>query len=1100
MALNYRTAYGKRIVSLLETLGFLTANFWFPYLKPQVSLRQTLLLLVLFLSTLAASAQNQSVMGRVIDADNSEPLVKATLQLYRLNHVENQKIDTTFVGGTFSDGRGVFVFGNVAAGTYVLKTTYLGYKDLWKAAVKKADNALMLGDLSLSVNTVELKEAVVTANVPKMVIKDDTVVYNADAFRVPEGSVIEALVEMLPGAKIDDNGKISINGKEVKKFKLDGRDFMTGNNDAVMKNLPSYVIDKVKAYDEKSDLSRMTGVDDGNDDFVLEFTTKRSARRGIQANPDVGYGTDHRYGIRLTAMKPFGAMRYTFMGNANNVNDRNFSGRGGRGRGNGNGQRETKTGALDASYESQRKPNGNVLKMSGRVTWSRSDADNWSRNGSESFVNTRGGAFSNSTNQSYSRNNSWTGNMNLQWTIDTLTTLSFRPNVSISSNDSRSFSSNASFNANPFDYVDDALAESSIAHMDDLGLIVNRRSGKSLGHGSNKNLSSQMQLYRRFGTRGRNIAVSGNISYSDGDNRNANLSAVHLYQQKDRFGNDSTYQTNRYTLSANNNFNYSIGATYTEPLYTFKAKPEPQDTTQRQARGPFGNRNRTRSFGAQGIFLQLNYRYNHSHQKNDPSTYDLPDLGEPAFLDVLNDYQEWARLFGYLDNPYEMYLSDRLSRYSERTEDGQNIDVQLRVVRDKLNMNVGVTVQPQRSHYIQQYLGVPVDTVRTVTNYSPTLNLRYRFNQQTNLQVTFRGSTSQPSITQLLDIYDDTNPLNISMGNPGLKPSFTTNLNTNFQKQRTPKLVEDSLGFQVPKAQAHWSYSFNASLRRTSNSIGNVVTYNETTGGRISRPENINGNWSVNGGGSFNIGLDTLNRWDVSGGINGSYNHHIGYVNLNRTATPDRNVTHSYNLSPDVSLSYRNRWFNISLNGRLTYARTENELQASRNLTTWNFNYGGNTRIDLNQLNGRAASSTSYWPVLSTDFHVYSKRGYSDATLNTNELIWNAQLSYSFLRGKKLTVMLQWYDILHQQTNFSRTVNANGWRDSEVNAITSYAMLHVSYRLNFFGGRSSSGWGNGGDRQAGGDNENGNRRREGGRNGGGGGRNGGGGGGFGGRF
>ena len=1016
--------------------------------------RYVFLMLIFLLGVLHAAAQGGLLSGRIIDGESREALPRATVQLYKIGNA-----DTTFVSGTYTDTRGAFALNGVGQGSYLVKATFLGYKQLQRSVNKTNSRALALGDMVMDVDAVQLNEAVITANIPKMVIKDDTVVYNADAFRVPEGSVIEALVEMLPGAKIDDDGKISINGKEVRKFKMDGRDFMTGNNDAVMKNLPSYVIDKVKAYDEKSDLSRMTGVDDGNDDFVLEFTTKRSARNGIQANPDLGYGTDHRYGVRLTAMKPFGAVRYTFMGNANNVNDRNFSGRGGRGRGNGNGQRETKTGALDASYE-----NGQKLKMSGRVTWTRNDADNWNRTGSENFVNTRGGAFSNSINQSYSRNNSWTGNMNLQWQIDSVTNLSFRPNVTLSNNDSRSFNTNASFNANPFDYVTDALSAESLRYMDEQGLIVNDRQGKSLGYGENKNLSSQVQIYRRFGSKGRNIAISGNINYSNGNNRNANLSAVHLYQTRDRFGNDSTYQTNRYTLSDNNNFNYSIGATYTEPLYTFKPKPEPEDTTQR-ARGPFGNRNRQRSFGAQGIFLQVNYRFNHSHQKNDPSTYDFPDYTDEQFAEVINDYREWTRLFGYLDNPYEMYLSNSLSRYSERTEDGHNVDLQLRMVREKLNMNVGVQLQPQRSHYIQQYLGVPVDTVRTVTNMSPTLNMRYRFNQQTNLQVTLRGQTQQPNITQLLDIYDDTNPLNISMGNPGLKPSFTTNVNMNFQKQRAPKLVEDSLGFQIPKAQRHWSFSMNGSLRRTSNSIGNVVTYNETTGGRISRPENINGNWSANLGGSFNIGLDTLNRWDVSGGINGSYNHQIGYVNLNRTAIPDRNVTHTYNFSPDVSLSFRNLWFNFSLNARLTYARTENRLQASRNLTTYNFNYGGNTRLDLNQLHGRS-STTSWWPVLSTDFHVYSKRGYSDETLNTNELIWNAQLSYSFLRGKKLTIMLQWYDILHEQTNFSRTVNANGWRDQEVNSITSYAMLHVSYRLNLFGGnnnreRGRGGFGNG---------------------------------------
>ena len=901
----------------------------------------------------------------------------------------------------------------------------------------------------------QLKEVVVTKTVQKMVIKDDTVVYNADAYRVPEGSVIEALVEALPGAKIDDDGKISINGKDVKRFKMDGRDFMTGNNSAVMKNLPSYVIDQVKAYDEKSDLSRLTGIDDGNDDFVLEFVTKRSARKGLQANPDIGYGTDGRYGIRLTAMKPFGDMRYTFMGNANNVNDRNFSGRGGRGRGNGQGQRTTKTGALDISYE---KPN--KLKVSGRVTWNHNDVDNWSRTGSESFVRTTGGAFSNSISQSYQRNNSWTGNMNLQWTIDSVTTLSFRPDISFNSSDSRSFSTSASFNANPFDYVTDPLSEEGLQVMKDNQLAVNSRQNKALGYSDGKNISSQIQLFRRIGRKGRNVALSASFGYRDGNSKNASLSAVHLYQQKDIWGNDSTYQTNRYTVSGNDNRSYSLGITYTEPLWNLTPNTSPtgegNNGRDRSQRGPFG-RNQPRGFGQQGLFLQLNYRYSYSYQKNDPNTYDFPDYTDAAFAEVLQSYRDWTALFGYLDNPYESYLSTSLSRYSERTEYSHTAEVQLRYVRQRVNMNVGVTFLPQRSHYIQQYLGRPVDTVRTVTNISPTLNLRYRFNPQTNLQVQFRGQTQQPNITQLLDIYDDTNPLSITMGNPGLKPAFNSNLRINFQMMRQPAVVTDSLGFQIPKQQRNWSFNSNAGWQVTSNSIGNIVTYNETTGGRISRPANINGNWNANFGMGFTVGLDTLNRWDISGSINASYAHRVGYVNLNRTAVPDRNVTHTYNVNPSVSLSFRNKWLSFSLNGRTTYAHTENRLQASNNLTTWNFSYGGNTKITF-----------PWGSNLSTDLHMFSKRGYADESLNTNELLWNAQLSQSFLRGKVLTVMLQWYDILHQQTNFSRTVNANGWRDTEVNAITSYAMLHVSYRLNFFGGRNQGGGRNGGGRNGGG--------------------------------
>ena len=935
-------------------------------------------------------------------------------------------------------------------------------------------------DSVTNVKTLEgdtIAEVVVTRNVKKMVIKNDTVVYNADAYQVPEGSVIEALVEALPGAKIDEDGKISINGKDVKRFKMDGRDFMTGNNDAVMKNLPSYVVDQVKAYDEKSDLSRMTGIDDGNDDFVLEFVTKRSARRGLQANPDVGYGTHNRYGIRLTAMKPFGDVRYTFMGNANNVNDRNFTGRGGRGRGNGQGQRETKTAALDVSYEKQ-----NKLKLSGRVTWNHNDADNWNKTGSESFVITRGGAFSNSVNQSYSRANNWTGNMNLQWTIDSLTTLSWRPDVSFNTNDSRSHNTSASFNADPYKYVSDPLSIEGLRTLDEDSLVVNSRQNKSLGYGDGNNINSQLQLFRRIGRKGRNVALSFGFSYRDGDNQNASLSAVHLYQQKNSMGLDSLYQTNRYSVSPNKNLNYSLGITYTEPLLTWRSERQANAgegsrssntgegsraavSPQRGGgRGPFGRGNGPRGFGQQGLFLQLNYRYQYSHQKSDPLTYDFPDYTETAFAQVLNEYRDWATLFGFLDNPYESYLSRQLSRYSERTEYSHTAEVQLRYVRDKMNMNVGVALLPERSHFVQNYLNTLVDTVRTVTNISPTLNMRYRFNQQTNLQVTMRGQTQQPSITQLLEIYDDTDPFNINVGNPGLKPSFNTNLRVNFLMMRRPKTVIDADGFEVPKNQRNWSFNSNAGWQITTNAIGNVVTYNETTGGRISRPENINGNWNANFGMGFTFSLDTLNLWDITGSLNARYDHRVGYVNINHTAIAERNVTHTYNINPALSLNYRNKWFSFSLNGRTTYARTDNRLQASNNLTTWNFQYGASTKVTF-----------PWGSNLSTDMHMFSKRGYSDESLNTNELLWNAQLSHSFLRGKVLTVMLQWYDILNQQTNFTRIVNANGVRDNEVNAINSYAMLHVSYRLNLFGGRNGGrgegrrgrgGWG--GDRPPGG--------------------------------
>ena len=257
------------------------------YLIEYMNQRSIITLLVLFfLSILPVAAQRDGLSGRVIDKEDRSPMAKSTIQLYRLTRKTGNKLDTTFVSGVLSDDNGRFSFNNVSAGQYLVKVTFLGYEHYYQAFNKERGRDLAIGTIAMEASSVQLDEAVITANLPKMVIRDDTVVYNADAFRVPEGSVIEALVEALPGAKIDDDGKITINGKEVRKFKMDGRDFMTGNNDAVMKNLPSYVIEQVKAYDDKSDLSRMTGIDDGNDDFTLEFVTKRSARNGIQANPE----------------------------------------------------------------------------------------------------------------------------------------------------------------------------------------------------------------------------------------------------------------------------------------------------------------------------------------------------------------------------------------------------------------------------------------------------------------------------------------------------------------------------------------------------------------------------------------------------------------------------------------------------------------------------------------------------------------------------------------------------------------------------------------------------------------------------------------------
>jgi len=226
------------------------------------------------------------------------------------------------------------------------------------------------------------------------------------------------------------------------------------------------------------------------------------------------------------------------------------------------------------------------------------------------------------------------------------------------------------------------------------------------------------------------------------------------------------------------------------------------------------------------------------------------------------------------------------------------------------------------------------------------------------------------------------------------------------------------------------------------------VTYVPETGGRITRPENINGNWNGSLGFMFNTALDSAAFFNVNTFTNLSYNHNVGYVSVDRYSDSEKSATNSLGIGERLAGSYRNEWLEIELNGSLNYQRSRNDLQPNNDLDTYTFSYGGMVGV------------TAPWGTsLTTNLNMQSRRGYNDASMNTNELIWNAQLSQSFLKGNALTISLQLYDILHQQSTVSRTISAMQRSDTEYNAITSYGMLHVIYRLNLFGGNGGFGFG-----------------------------------------
>ena len=947
--------------------------------------------MLLFLVSIASFAQERLVSGAIIDRDTKDPVEQVTVQLL--------KTDSTYVTGAISNEKGLFHLNAPENGKYLLKITSVGYKPTVKRVVIEQDKNLALGNVVVGADAIMLKGAVVTAMAQKVTLKEDTFVYNSAAYRTPEGSVVEELVKRLPGAEVSDDGTIKINGKEVKKILVDGKEFMTGDTKTALKNLPTSIIDKIKAYDEKSDLSKVTGIDDGEEQTVLDFNVKKGMNKGLMSNIDLGIGNKDRYSARGMGGYFNSNNRFMLFGNANNTSDRGFGGGGPRrGFGGGNGLNASKMLAANYNYEEK-----NKFKFNTSLRWNHSDGDVWSRRSSENFMGSSS-SFSNSMNQNFSRSDSWNGNIRLEWMPDTMTNILFRPSISWTTNDSRSTGISASFNQDPYEYVDDPLQDAflkdlstgeSKSKLNELQKLVNSQENSGLSYSDNNNMRGMLQYNRKLNSKGRNITFRADAKYTDKDSKSISLKNTRYYLTELDQGKKASDINNRYNLTPSKDYSYAGQVTYSEPLW-------------------------------KATFLQFSYKFTYSYSKSDRSTYRFDDY---SFDGITPVFRTWGSYLDRVGSNWEDTKDDNLSKYSEYKNYTHDIQVMMRFIRSKYNLNFGVMVQPQHSIFEQKYMGTDTIATRNVTNISPTLDFRYRFSKMSNLRVNYRGTTSQPSISQLLDITDKSDPLNISKGNPGLKPSFTQNFRLFYNNfvQNHNKGVMTYINFST-----------------TSNSISNKVEYNEKTGGRTTTPENINGNWYVQGAFMFNCSIDSAGVWNVNTDTNLGYNHYVSYLSLDNSQDSQKNTTQNTTWNERLSLSYRNDWLELSLDGTLAYNHAKNKLQPNSNLDTWQFSYGPSMTL------------TAPWGTsLNTSLSCSSRRGYSDASMNTDEFVWNAQLSQGFLKGKPLTVMLQFYDLLHQQSTFSRAISSVSRTDTEYNAINSYAMLHVVYRMNLFGGKDA---------------------------------------------
>lgn len=505
-----------------------------------------MLLMILFSPMAFAQQSGVNVTGSVVEQGSDTPIEQATVRLLNVK-------DSAMVRGVVSARNGSFTLKNVKKGSYLLHITFIGYDPLYQPLqITGKKNPVNVGKLELSDGAIELGEAVVIGKAPEVTVRNDTVEYNADSYKVTEGSVLEDLLKKMPGVEVDSEGKITVNGKEVKKVMVDGKEFFSNDPKVASKNLPAKMIDKLQVLDKKSDMAQMTGFDDGEEETVINLTVKPGMKQGWFGNAYGGYGSKDRYEGNAMVNRFVNNDQITFMGGANNTNNMGFSdlastmfsgmgGGGGRRGGFGAGSGITSSGNAGLNFSKEFKPD--KLTLGGNTRYSHSDNDARSKSDRQNILPGDSSSYDNSEAMSRTKSDNFGVDFRLEWKPDTMTQLIFRPSFSLSHSMNDNFS--------------DATT------LDNERDTVNTNKSNNYSESNGYNLNASIDFSRKLNNKGRVFSATlsgGNSdSYSDGMNR----SDIVYFNQTDALKNSIIDQRSRYD---NKGFNYRAYVSWVEPI------------------------------------------------------------------------------------------------------------------------------------------------------------------------------------------------------------------------------------------------------------------------------------------------------------------------------------------------------------------------------------------------------------------------------------------------------------------------------------------------------------------------------------------------------
>ena len=826
-----------------------------------------------------------------------------------------------------------------------------------------------------------LGAATVTATRVKFYTKKDTVVFNADAFEMAEGSMLDALIKQLPGVELRDNGQIYVNGRFVESLLLNGENFFDKDRNVMLENLPSYMVNNVKVYERLGEKSRLMKRDMDDKSYVMDINLKKHYSIGWIGNAEGGAGTRDRYLGRFFALRFTRQSRVSLFGNMNNLNETRKPGQNGDwSPGNvRQGQNAHKIFGLDYMVNDRR----TRYKLEG---WAKAEHDNLTaleQTTGEAFmpngnVYKRSGKHESQSVTSFNSFHNWLFH-------NDLTVIKVAPYVLYEKKKKRGNSYSAALNQdmNNLSGLTDSLFSGSSEWL--RNAVINRVKNEDMQKSdkffttATASFTQDLRYFSGF------IDAEGYISY-----KKEYFERFNHYQLDYPSAAGQTGETkNRYYKSPSEMFSYYGRADF---WYWLPCN----------------------------FALVPSYKYRVLNTRNDNMIYRLEQL----------DGWGSGKELGALPSEWE-YLStlDKGNSYNQE-QNTQEHTISMKINGNHLILNNKVRFEAYAEFPVVltrrkfDYVRANIDTVLTkqVAAFNPFVRTSFIWHDwKRRIDIEYDVDTKLYGLSQTLDIRSDDDPLRVTLGNGRLKNSVAHQLDVSYTNNSNRK-------------QRFFNAGVNYNAVR--NQIGYSSEYNRATGVYTYRPVNINGNYSVGGNVNYSMALDRKRRWNLSTTTSAQLHNNVDLITVTGSDANPRSKVKTLFLNETLKIDHRFGRQKVGAKAGCSWRNATSAREDFATVSAANFNYGLTGQFEL-------PCGFQFF----TDLTMYSRRGYESREMNTDELVWNARLSKQVWK-KRLTLALEGFDILHNLSAVTHTLNGQGRTETYRNVIPSYGMLHVIYRLN----------------------------------------------------